>query len=402
MGCVEPMGEIVRDIESKKETIAVDQRHKLEALGKLAGGIAHDFNNILSIVEGYANIALKRQRDGRLEEDHLLKVIDAARRGAGLTRQLLAFSRQKVQLEQTFDLAELIRQSAVILKPQLGENISFSFVASEPHYFIDCAADSITQILLNLAGNARDAMQNGGTFTVMLDACAPRDLPAALAAQSPDNVYVRMMVEDTGTGIAPDILGRIFEPFFTTKEQDKGTGLGLSVVYGLVDQMRGLIEVSSVQGSGTRFDFYFPLSKTCPVRMRAREGTPDLKGKTVVLAEDEGDLRAVLADMLEGLGLNVLTASSGNEALVRQDDHSGNIDFLVTDVMMPGMNGARLAELFLSLRPDTRIVFISGYPFLNTGEGFLLPDDVPCLSKPFNARDMALALEGMLGRRKAV
>ncbi len=394
----------MRDAENKTETVTASQPQKLEALGKLAGGIAHDFNNILSIVEGYANIALKRQREGRLEEDHLLKVIDAARRGAGLTRQLLAFSRQKVQLDQTFDLVELIRQNEVILKPQLGENVKFLFIAPPAPFYIDCASDSITQILLNLASNAKDAMTGGGTFTVILDECKPCDLPPALTSRSQDKRFVRMMVEDTGSGMPPEILSQIFEPFFTTKEQDKGTGLGLSVVYGLVEQMQGVIEVSSAPGNGTRFDLYFPLSDKSfvarPAKECARHGLDILKGKTAVLAEDEWDLRHVLTDMLEEIGLNVLTATGGNEALVRQEDHAGHVDFLITDVMMPGMNGARLAELFLSLRPETKVIFISGYPFLNTEEGFSLPSDVPFLTKPFRADDLALALQGSLCARK--
>lgn len=389
----------------ESDTEQVDQSQKLESLGKLAGGIAHDFNNILSIVEGYANIALKHLREGRLEEAQLLKIIEASKRGAGLTRQLLAFSRQKIQMEQTSDLSDLVRQNAVILKPQLGDNIKFSFVALEGIFFVDCASDSMTQILLNLASNARDAMPDGGTFTVLIENCVQADLPPRLAERYPGRDFIRMMVEDTGTGMEESVKERIFEPFYTTKEQDKGTGLGLSVVYGLIEQMRGMIEVSSKPGFGTRFDLYLPLSKNRPdiatPAVRIQDAGTSLKGRTVLLAEDEGDLRHVLTDMLEDIGLHVLPASSGNDALVQQEDHAGRIDFLVTDVMMPGMNGAKLAEMFLSLRPETEVIFISGYPFLNTGGDFGLPVDAPCLSKPFHGTDLALALQGTLCRRKA-
>lgn len=377
-------------------TAADAQPRKLEVLGKLSGGIAHDFNNILSIVEGYATIALKRHREGRLEEDQLKKIIDASQRGAVITRQLLAFGRQKVQIEETVDLCELIRRNEVIIRPQFGSSVAVRMEGLDQAYMIDCAPDGMTQILLNLASNARDAMPDGGNFRITLEPCGSERVPARCHSRDRGNGFVRLSIEDTGCGIPPDIMERIFDPFFTTKEQDKGTGLGLSVVYGLIEQMGGAIEASSVPGVGARFDLFFPVSEKPPAASprTAEDGSPgdSLKGKTVLVVEDENDLRDILCDMLEEAGLRVVKARNGNEALVAQDEHDGPIDFLVTDVMMPGMNGTRLAELVLSLRPDMRVVFVSGYPFLNVSEGFSLPADIPCLSKPFQSRSLIDAL----------
>ena len=377
----------------------VEQSQKLEALGKLAGGIAHDFNNILSIIEGYAHIASKRQREGKLDAEHLVKIVETVKRGAGLTRQLLAFSRQKIQIEETSDLAALIAQNEIMMKPLLGDETRLVITAPPQKFYVSCAPDSIAQILLNLSSNARDAMQGGGAFFVTLEECPVHELPERLKSRAPEQSFVRMRVRDTGEGIPHEIINRIFEPFFTTKEQDKGTGLGLSVVYGLVTQMQGDIEVFSKPGFGTSFSLYLPLAAQVsqPADKKEQcESTADFSGKTIMLVEDEPALREVLMSMLQDLNLKVIEASNGNEALVRQENHTGKIDFLMTDVMMPGMNGVKLAELFSSLREDSKIIFMSGYPFLNTKEGFSLPDGIPCLPKPLSQKDLMRALENSL------
>ncbi|MBU6476147.1 MAG: hybrid sensor histidine kinase/response regulator, partial [Alphaproteobacteria bacterium] len=272
------------------------QRQKLEALGQFAGGIAHDFNNILSIIEGHTHIALRQLREGALEPGQLEKILTSTQRGAGLTRQLLSFGRQKIGVEEKTNLAEAMRQQHILLLPLLGETVQLFMTVPEDPVWINASPDQLTQVILNLALNARDAMPSGGELAIMCMACQKRHIPAALREKNPAASYIRLSVVDSGLGIPADILPRIFEPFFTTKDQGKGTGLGLSVVYGTVDQLNGMIEVSSVAGEGTSFDIFLPVAEAPPQALPAGK-TPSgagLAGKTILIAEDEPELREML------------------------------------------------------------------------------------------------------------
>ena len=344
------------------------RRQKLEALGQLAAGVAHDVNNILSIIEGYVQIALKDMP----QSEPLQKIFASTRRGAGLTRQLLAFSRQEIVPAEPVEIGAQLRELKMLVQPLLGEAIRLALSAPEEPVWILAAPDQFTQIILNLAINARDAMPQGGT----------------LAIECKAGKTVRLQVADSGAGIASDILPHIFDPFFTTKDIGRVTGLGLAVVHGVVQQLKGSIEVRSAQGRGTRFDITLP-------RIAAPQAasTVDLKGRTILVAEDESELRDVLAVLFSGMEMKVLTASNGNHALRVQAEHKGDIDFLLTDVAMPEMDGVELGGKFAAARPASNVIYMSGYPF--TG----MPENADVIAKPFLNDSLRRILERALQRR---
>jgi nitrogen-specific signal transduction histidine kinase/ActR/RegA family two-component response regulator len=377
--------------------------HKLEALGHFAGGIAHDFNNILSIIEGYTTQALRQLAEGRPCPDTLQKILTSTERGASLTRQLLAFARQNVDLSASVEMGAVMAQQAVLLRPLLGEGIVFSLPQAAAPVHLALSADQFTQILMNLAINARDAMSRNGELTVTACEVAPDALPDGFRARARQTAYMRVSVADNGSGIAPADLPHIFDPFFTTKRQAEGggTGLGLSVVYGIVDQVGGMIDVSSTPGAGTCFDVYLPLA---PVPEAAPAGRGDeisgaLAGRTILVAEDEPELRDVLSLMFDDLQMKVLPAANGNEALRLQAEYEGEIDFLLTDIVMPGMDGVHLSDLFRQERPESNVVLMSGYPFLAVGRPLEVPEGADFVSKPFRCDKIRQILERALARK---
>ncbi len=379
--------------DQKISDMRLAQAHKLEALGQLAGGVAHDFNNILSIIDGYARLAVKEIDNVTLVADHLDKIRQSVRRGATLTKQLLAFGRKSMPDESTVDLGILVRDHEGILHPLLDASIRFSIYAEE-NIYVDSTPDLIGQIRMNLILNARAAMTDGGDIAVTVSLM--RDMQHRQARAKGDHAC--LSVSDTGTGMDKTTQRRIFDPFFTTKEQGKGTGLGLSMVYGLMQQMKGFIDVDSVPGKGTTMNLYFPVTKAPGYIAAATIPGHDaavpqhLNGYTALVAEDEPDLLGLVASMLRDMGMNVLTAANGNEALARQEDYEGHIDFLVTDVVMPEMSGVRLSELFSSVRPDAKTVFISGYPAAGNMARIDLPDGACLLSKPVAYERLAQVL----------
>jgi CheY-like chemotaxis protein len=378
-------------MKKKREEFQTLQAQKLEALGHFAGGIAHDFNNILSIIEGYTHIALRQMREGTLTPLQLEKILASTQRGAGLTRQLLAFARQKVDIESTASLTDTLRQQQVLLKPLLGETVHLHLTLPAEDVWVKLSGDQITQIVLNIALNARDAMPQGGDLVILCHKVSLSEGP-----------FVRMTFVDSGAGISKDVLPRIFDPFFTTKSPTKGTGLGLSVVHGIVNQAGGKIEARSKPGEGTTFQVYLPFALT-PAATPSPEGPEfllsSLEGKTILIAEDEPELLDVLAFMMSDMKMKVLTASNGNHALRVQEAYKGTIDFLLTDVVMPEMDGVHLGGLFETLRPDTNVVYMSGYPFLDGGRNWKLPSDASFISKPMQEGNIRLILERALQRR---
>ncbi|MBN8521903.1 MAG: response regulator [Alphaproteobacteria bacterium] len=328
------------------------QTQKLESLGQLAGGVAHDFNNILSIIDGYARIAKKESGNNPDVITYLDRISDSVKRGSGLTRKLLAFGRHNIAVVSPHDLGQLVEDMEVLLRPLLDVTYTLQLDTAR-HIMIDTAPDWIGQILMNLCVNARDSMREGGVITLRVKL-------------SDDSLHAYLEVSDKGCGIDESVRARIFDPFFTTKERGKGTGLGLSTVYGLVQQMKGSIDVETAMGKGTTFRITLPLSEKS-VR-RNLSSTPfqaesvRFEGYVALVAEDEPDLLLLLSQMLEETGMTVLKATNGNEALVVQEEYEGHIDFLLTDVVMPQMNGVELSRLSSALRPDTHIIFMSGYP----------------------------------------
>jgi len=396
------------------------QIQKLESLGQFAGGIAHDFNNILSIIEGYTHMSLKRLKEGTLTEEYLEKILKSTQRGAGLTRQLLSFGRLKIDVEEKINLAEEIKGQHVLLHPLLGESIKLFMTTPEEAIWISASSDQLTQVVLNLAINARDAMPDGGELAIIFMPCQKRHIPVQLKKHFPKTDFIRLSIVDSGEGMPREVLEKIFDPFFTTKDQGQGTGLGLSVVYGIIDQLNGSIEVSSVPNDGTSFDIYLPITSPpegtldipspCiskvpvgvsePIMKTLPLSTDNLSGKTILVAEDEAELREILVQMFKDLGMEVLDANNGNNALVVQDDYEGDIDFLLTDVVMPEMDGVKLGEMFKSVRPEANIVYMSGYPFMDGRKDIKVPKEAPFISKPIQEDKVKNVLERALQRRR--
>ena len=372
------------------------QGQKLEALGKLAGGVAHDFNNILSIIDGFSIMAAKGLDPQSEAAQYLLKIQGAAKRGAALTNKMLTFSRHKVVSRNVFDLSALLEDQKILLDPLVPASVRFSVRASEPDLRVSGTQDAIAQILMNLVVNARDAMPGGGTLSVDLRGCGRSELPEKVKNRTQEKRFAKLTVSDTGTGIEPKVLEKIFDPFFTTKPQGKGTGLGLSIVYGLVREMDGGVSVASRVGEGTAITVFLPLSEAPVSKVLSGTvrdpATLKLKGYTILVAEDEPELLQIVCEMLEKMEATVLRASNGNEALVVQDDYEGDVDLLLSDVMMPEMNGVKLATLLCSLRPETKVVFMSGYP----GSGEMAPVEVPetaiFIPKPVDYNRLVLTL----------
>jgi two-component system cell cycle sensor histidine kinase/response regulator CckA len=364
------------------------QNKKFEALGRFAGGIAHDFNNILSVIEASAAQAVKELAAGNLNPYRLEKIRAATKRGAGITRQLLSFSRQKINLGDTVNLTATIRQMKDLLQEAAGPDVALVFDLPENDIWCEIDADEIFQVMMNLVTNARDA-QAGQAATV------------GISCRIEQN-NIELVVKDNGPGIPDHILPYIFDPFFTTKKQGQGIGLGLSVVHGIVYERGGKIAVNSLSGQGASFHVFLPIAapneerEDSIINNKPYEFNNSLEGKTVLLAEDDGDLREVLAVMLGDMKMKVMTATNGNEAYRIQQEYEGDIDFLLSDIIMPEMDGVDLAKAFQHDRPKSNIVLMSGYPFAREREGKNIPDKMPMLSKPFDSDHVRRVLERAL------
>ena len=383
------------------------QAHKLEALGRLAGGVAHDFNNLISIVDGYARMIEKHAADDPEKvEEFANRIHKAALRGAGLTRQLLLFGQHKMVEITSLDLEEALSQLGQLLEPILNSSTMLS-LHFEKGVRVDCAQDAMTQILMNLVINARDAMPDGGKIKVKTKTLGRKFLPAHFVSGRKDTDYVCISVADTGTGMSDSVKRRLFEPFFTTKPQGQGAGLGLSMIYGLVKEMSGFINVETEEGVGTTVCLYLPVSrdKRKNIKDQHEDGADRFcfDGYTVMLAEDEPDLRDLMADALEEMGLKVLVARNGNDALVQQDDYEDDIAFLITDVVMPELNGIKLAELFGAIRPETQIIFLSAFPANGSLSRLEIPEGANLLPKPVDVKSLAGLMHDLIseGNEKA-
>lgn len=390
------VGFLSDETQTKMQENRLLQTQKLEAIGQLAGGVAHDFNNILAIMEGYARMSESAWKRGEDISPHLNKIYQAVQRGSGLTRQLLLFGKHRVGEGRTIDLGSQVRETQTLLSPLMGAQIRLDILSDGGPHYIKATPDSISQIVMNLSINARDAMPKGGKLTIEVQESV-RDYGRKGSM---------LLVSDTGIGISPEIISKIFDPFFTTKEQGKGSGLGLSMVYGLVQQLKGELNVESGIGEGSTFSIWFPESDNIPESAQSANNASGfsegdaLAGKTVVLAEDEPDLLEIMKTTLEGFGMNVLKAANGNEALEVQDEYEGKIDFLLTDMVMPELGGLQLAELFHEVRPDTHVVFMSGYPVRGEIADIELPDDAVFLAKPVKHENLKKIMQQVALRQK--
>jgi PAS domain S-box-containing protein len=374
------------------------QSQKMEAIGNLAGGIAHDFNNLLMVVRGYSAILLKRNTDEGLAEG-LLQIDNAANRATELTRQLLAFSRQQVIRRESSDLSDLVEETLKLLARSLGEDIEL-VVELEPALApVVLDRGQFGQVILNLAVNARDAMQDGGTLTIRT---ANVVLDESYAHEHLDVVpgtYALLQVTDSGAGMDDETQDRVFDPFFTTKPN--GTGLGLATVYGIVKQNGGHIWLYSEPGLGTTFKIYFPHETTAPVAAPAPEEPASLQGaETILLVEDSDAVRSLVAELLTSYGYTVLQAADGPEAIEIAEQRHGSIDLLLTDVVMPSMNGRELAERLLADNPPLKVLFTSGYPEDTIVRHAIAEARVAFIEKPYLPDDLGRAVRSIFDSPK--
>ena len=374
---------------------------KMEAVGRLSGGIAHDFNNLLGVILGYSQVIKRTLGGEHAAFEYAEEIEKASQRAVSLTRQLLAFSRQQVLEPVILNLNTLLTDMQKMLPRLIGEDVALGLELDPSLAQVKADPGQIEQVLMNLAVNARDAMPDGGKLTIQtsnieLDIAYTREHPGSRPGH-----YVMLRVTDTGTGIDPEIQSKIFEPFFTTKERDKGTGLGLATVYGIVKQSGGYIAVDSVKGQGASFSVFLPRIDVAATQKATASVTPtDTRGsETILLAEDEEPLRKLAQMFLCEGGYRVLSAPDGQRALDLARQNPAPIDLLITDVVMPGMNGRTLAERLAASNPGLKVLYISGYTdsFI-AGHGVLEPG-THLLHKPFTQETLTRKVRELLNAK---
>lgn len=401
-GQVEKLVIVNRDVtERKRLEEQFRQSQKMEAVGRLSGGVAHDFNNLLGVIIGYGEIVQEGTSSDSPLRTCVEEMLKAGHRAAALTRQLLAFSRQQVMDPRVLDLNIVVKDMEKMLKRLIGEDVQLRTSLDPALEHIKADQGQIEQVIMNLSINARDAMPNGGelrleTSNFHMDEEFVRGYPYPVLVGD----YVLLTVTDNGIGMDATTRARVFEPFFTTKEKGKGTGLGLSMVYGVVKQSGGYIEVASEPGAGATFKIYLPkVGVAVDAQKQPAEFPSSLNGsETLLLVEDETSLRTLSRHLLELCGYEVLEAESGAAALKISQEYKQKIHLLLTDVVMPEMSGRALADLLVKHRPETRVVFMSGYTGQTVGEHGVLAEGSFFLPKPFTrealARKIREALDG--------
>jgi signal transduction histidine kinase len=384
---IDQIGELIRGHKRLEDELR--QAQKMEAVGRLAGGIAHDFNNTLTVILSYCDLLLDRMPVGDPSREKVEDIQTAGEKAAELTNQLLTFSRRQLVAPKVINLAATLKEVERLLRRAIGEQVEFAVTAEQDLGQVRADAGQIQQVFMNLVVNARDAMPKGGKLTVTLANTAV-DSESTAHYDVPPGQYVALSVTDTGSGMTPEIKARIFEPFFTTKETGRGTGLGLATVYGIVKQCGGFIWIYTEVGVGTTFRLFFPRVHqpvTAPV---AAASMANLRSgnETILVVEDDARIRPLVQEILTGMGYTVHCAQHGEEAL-QLCEKLGPIDLVLTDVVMPRMNGRELSERIARLRPGIRILYMSGY----TGEAMshqeiLIEPGRQFLQKPFTMRDL--------------
>ncbi len=382
--------------ERKRLEQQLIQSQKMEAVGRLSGGIAHDFNNILMVIISYCDLMLRGLGDEEQTRSWVKIVKDSAERAASLTHQLLAFSRKQLLAPITVDVDRLVEDMRSMLMKLLGENIAFNHHSTGNLNKVKADASQLQQVIMNLTVNARDAMPDQGELTIEVNGI---ELPAD-DANPPTEMYpgkyVLIQVRDTGSGMDADTMSHLFEPFFTTKELGRGTGLGLSIVYGIVKQSDGYVYVDSKLGTGTTFRIYLPrIEEAGEVHGSGPE--EDHRGKeTVLLVEDEEDVRGLIARHLAGCGYKVLEAANGARALELCQEDKGGIHLLVTDIGLPGLKGWKVAEAFKAANPSGRIIYMTGYTDEVALKEIGADEKTEILQKPFSMIDLAARIRRLL------
>ena len=374
------------------------QSQKMEAIGQLAGGIAHDFNNLLTVIKGYSELALVQLRAGNPLKDNIEEIKRASERAAELTRQLLAFSRRQVMELKVINLGTVLQNLEKMLRRVIGENIELIIKWEDDLGRVKVDPGQIEQVILNLVVNAKDAMPDGGSLRIEITHAELDEGYARKHVAVRPGRHVMLSVSDTGYGMTPEVQERVFDPFFTTKE--KGTGLGLSTVYGIVKQSGGNIWVYSELGHGTVFKIYLPEVDEPADGMGERSKGEEVPGgkETILLVEDEAAVLELTAQMLKNRGYRVLEAQNGADAILGCKGYRGLIDLMVTDVVMPGMSGRELAGHLASVRPEMRVLYMSGYTDDAIIHYGILEEGVNFIQKPFSIGKLARKVREVLDK----
>ena len=388
-------GRLEAEVEHERLEGQLHQSQRMESLGQLAGGVAHDFNNLLAVISNYASFVSEELDDKEAAQNDLGQIRVAAERAAELTRQLLAFAGRKVLQPVIFDLNQVIVAVEQLLRRTIGEHVELAISLSTDPWLVESDPGQLEQVLVNLAVNARDAMPDGGSLTIDTENIEIDEGYTETHPGLAPGRYVRLRVSDTGSGMEQAVLDHVFEPFFTTKPRGEGTGLGLPTVFGIVAQAGGEIELYSEPGIGTTCRVLLPTTDRTPTIGRSPTEPRDLHGtETVLVVEDEDALREVARRILSRNGYVVLTSANGPEAIALVERHTGVIDLLLTDVIMPGMLGKEVAARVGELRPGIAVLYMSGYaqPVL----GLTMDAEIALLEKPFSEQLLLIKVRDVL------
>jgi PAS domain S-box-containing protein len=388
---------VVEDVTAMRALEAqVNRKARLESVGQLAGGIAHDINNVLTAIGGFASLSLDDLDAGLpVDREAIATIAEGAARTSALTRQLLAFARRDVRPAETIALGQTVLAVEPMLRGLIGEHITLTMATSDLGH-VRIAGSQVEQLVINLVVNARDALPNGGTIRVEVGNLAFSGDAVRAHLDVAAGPYIALTVTDNGTGMPPEVVERVFDPFFTTKGPDEGTGLGLATVHGIVTAAGGHVWVDSEQGVGTMFRIILPQTDEVASDLRPLHDAGRRSHETILLVEDEDLVRALAKRVLERAGFTVLTAESADHALALSDDHSGPIDLLLTDVIMPRILGPELALRLEVLRPGLRVLFTSGYTAGGAGLTATLPSDARFIDKPFSPGDLLAAVRAAI------
>ena len=385
------------ELALQEQAEALRHSQKMEAVGRLAGGVAHDFNNLVTVIKGYCDlISLKLGKSHDLQ-DWFEEIKSSANRAASLTGQLLAFSRKQILEPRVLDLNEVLVDMNRLLRRIIGEHIELQIDLAPELGNVKVDKSQFEQVIMNLAVNAYDAMPRGGRLLIRTENRVLSGAESGPVSQLPSGHYALISFADDGEGMTPEVLSRVFEPFFTTKEVGKGTGLGLATVYGIISQSSGIITAESHVGEGSTFSIYLPIvmESAAPPSIFLPAGRSTSGTETILLAEDEDAVRALMRRTLEDRGYHVLEASHGEDAIRLSRDYTGKIDLLLTDVVMPRMSGFKLAKVIRQTRPETRTLYVSGYAYTGRHEGETIAPET-FLAKPFSPDMLALKVRRVL------